>query len=227
MKTFPYLSGLAYECKARVSSPQNLSVLEEVRGEHEDGKKNYDVEVLNLFEQDQKVIPSFIDSFFPHVKGLHWTKSNLWRITANDLKQFPYLIYLDINNNKIVSLDSETFKYVPRLTNLNVHSNLIAHVGFDLLIKLKFLKIANFRYNPCIDKSSENLSYFTIEQLNDLLPKSCPPLPTSTTTKAPQITSTSPQTPSECSFDCIERVEALENQVAELQKQIKEIIANK
>lgn len=225
---FSYLNS-AYFCPATVifSEDGNPSLVE-IRGDHLAGYSNFQVEALDVQNQDLRWIPKDIGSFFPNIRVIQWINSNLWEISSADLWQFPNLMVLDLQKNKIVSLESSLFAFTPKILTMSFDSNLLYHVGEDLLTSLKFLKSVYIRNNPCINYYA--VSGSEIEYLIKNLHIRCPPLPpqasTTTTTRLPATTTvllSTTQTPNQCSAECLERIECLENKVAKHDQVIAEL----
>lgn len=175
-----YKAGDVYQCRAVVRHSGSGRILDDVIGDHlSDGKSNVDVEHLNLWNQDMNFIPFSIDKFFPAIKAISWYNSKLLTITADDLKQFPNLIFLGLWMNNLVTLDGDLFKFTPKLQLIDVDGNQIENVGENLLSNLKDLTVADFSLNVCIDAFA-----LTAEDIPDFIVKleaNCT-TPTDTTT---------------------------------------------
>lgn len=229
--TYTYV-GRTYDCKANVINTGNVKILDEVRGNHQSGKNNFDVEALNVQNQDLKYIPKGVAAFFPNIKVLIWFNSNLWELSTDDLRPFPFLMYLNVQTNKLVSLDADLFKFTPRLQFIMFSDNLLYHVGEEILSRTPFLTEARFQRNPCINDYETSRS--NIPRLNDKLPVNCPPLATESTT----LSSASTVPMSQCADGCLQLIASLsgqvlrladsymnhENRIVELEVQIKELI---
>lgn len=182
-----------YACDATVVLTDNYW-LEDARGTHFNGFSNADVKVLLVDNQRYLTrIPSGIDAFFPNIKLTRWADGDLRTFNADDLKQFPNLLRLMLQNNKIVSLDGDLFKHTPKLTLISFQENLIEHVGHDLLTGLRDLETADFRRNVCIDLNANSRQLFI--ELKHRLQIDCPPL--------------------ECSAECSMEIELLEEKLSE------------
>lgn len=66
-----------YECRPFVVASASGSVLENVTGSHRLYKSNVDVEFLYIKEQDLTYVPNNIETFFPNLKGIVYSYSNL------------------------------------------------------------------------------------------------------------------------------------------------------
>lgn len=163
-----------------------------------DEKSDSDVEFLLISSQVLNYIPKNLVQFFPNLKAIRWNHSKLLSIKAEDLKPLPNLVYFASWGNEISSLDSDVFKYTKKLRYLQMFSNQLEHVGHDLLTDLKDLQFVNFNSNPCIKVLASTSK--AINQLNELLPVSCPPL---------EVVETMPE-------ECAEFAEGFDSKVREL-----------
>lgn len=162
----------AYTCVAEVVSTANKLELEKIKGDHDEGKTNDDVVFLYIYNQKLEKIPNNLNKFFPNVKVLEWNNSNLKSLSAEDLKQYPELITFSSYYNDIVTLESDVFKYNPKLQWIYFHKSNIQHVGEGLLDGLDELTFVNFERNPCINTYGRTPEQ--IKQLNKNLPIKCP-----------------------------------------------------
>lgn len=207
----------AYQCRVTVVVSGNENILLNVTGKHVSGKGNFDVETINVMNQDQKYIPRPIASIFPNLRGLQWYKSNLWEITANDLQPFPYLMNLNLEQNKLMSLEADLFIFTPRLRVVNFNGNFLYHVGVDLLAitKLPFLTEARFQSNPCYN--DYELSQSRIAIMNEQLSRRCPPIVIETTTVVATSSSETTETES-CPYGCLQLISSTVNDVLLLEQ---------
>lgn len=143
-----------YKCAAVVTIAGNASVLFDVRGYHDPEKNNIDVDALEVRSQDLKRIPSRITNFFPNIRALLFYSTGLNSLTADDLKPYQNLQYLNAYQCNVMSLNSDVFKYTPRLLLLDFRYNSLYHVGFNTLGSLNYLTSAYFASNPCVDENA-------------------------------------------------------------------------
>lgn len=196
-----------------------------VKGDHLPGKNNLHVEAFDLQNQDLRQIPSEVGIFFPYLRILQWFNSNLWSLSATDLQQFPNLILLIVSKNKITTLDSDVFRFTPRLISINFENNLLFHVGENMLGNLRYLTKAYFRSNPCYNDFEVTAN--GIKQLNTKLPIACPPLPEESSTFSPTTVSlASSEAPEVCSAECLEVINLLEVRLVAVEKFIRELGEN-
>jgi hypothetical protein len=201
--------GSQYTCEPKVSYSGDNSTLTGLTGTHLIGKSNADVISLSVYSQLAEQIPKGIENFFPNLLTFNWSFAGLKKISAEDLKPFPNLMYLFLGGNNLVTLESDLFQYTLKLRRIYLFSNQLQHVGSNLLTNLNDLTFTYFHDNPCINDYA--FTYETVQQLNLKLPISCPPL---ASTPAPPS--------SVCSSECSELIQALEQNVtlkiSELQK---------
>lgn len=209
---YPYLGAL-YTCYVSGVIDRNSANLIEIRGEHKTGKSDIDVQGLHVNLAIQ-LFPKNFERVFPNLVGFKWW-AHVPSLTSEDLKPFTKLISLDLGYNRFVTLESDLFKYSPKLKFINFENNKLEHIGQNLLTELKELTFANFHTNPCINASAS--THEEIEILNDLLPIQCPPL-----NESPATTESTTTESTQCSPRCSLNDEAdkLTSQVNEQQEEI-------
>jgi hypothetical protein len=173
-----------YTCEATIVNTTNPRIIEDIRGDHMDGKVNQDVRGFLITSQTLNQIPENISDFFPEIQGFICVDANLLTLDSNDLKQFPNLTFFRVMENKIISLDQDVFIFNPNLHYIDFDTNLLENVGLNLLDHLQHLEEADFSNNSCISKNADRREL--VEELMLQLPILCPPLPEpSTTTEQP------------------------------------------
>lgn len=176
------------------------NILVNTTGKHLFGKSNFDVETLGLSNEDQKYIPKPIAAIFPNIRGIQWYNSNLWEISANDLQPFPYLMNLNLQSNKLMSLEADLFVFTPRLRYINFNNNFLYHIGVDILTNAPYLNEARFQNNPCFN--DYEVSPSRMPGLNEQLSRKCPPLIIETTTTLAS-SSAGTEAPQDCPYECM------------------------
>jgi hypothetical protein len=197
----------------------------EIRGTHKVGKSNSDVEGFYINNQPLNEIPNGLNNFFPNLNVFFVVNLNLSSISSNDL-QYPELLYFRALNSKLENIDGNLFENNPKLVYIDFELNQIKNVGNDLLTGLNDLEEIDFRNNPCINKRAMNPT--EIQELNRLLPISCPPLVTTTTAKTTPTTTISTTTDSNvCSSGCFDQIKLVEDKlmqrIIELERQMLEL----
>jgi protein-tyrosine-phosphatase len=181
------------------------------------GKSNVDVEGLFLMSQRLNEIPKNLGQFFPNLKSIDLTKAELLTLSAFHLEPFVDLIYFRAWANNLVSIPGDLFHHNTKLQYIDFDGNRLQHVGYNLLGELRSLQTVDFNYNPCINIVAT--TPLTISNLNQLLPISCPPLATTTTTKIiTETPTTTTQFPEQCSLRCTlgDEFDKLKSEVAKL-----------
>lgn len=190
-----------YTCEFTVIKSGSEVLLDGFKGVHRIGRSSSDVKALTVSNNKfLNQIPLEIDEIFPNIVFLEWFAGNLTTLFASDLKQFPKLKVLSVEENKLVSIAGDLFRHNGDLQFVYFGSNLLEHVERDLLTGLSELKQAVFTGNPCI-----NIEATTTEEIQDLnlqLPIKCPV----------SGLSTSPKT-GECTIACLSGVATLEEQL--------------
>lgn len=130
---------------------------------HLDGKRESNVEFLDFFQYNSGPrLPRSIEKFFPNLRGLQLSYGTLEEISFKDLR-YPKLEYLRLNNNKLRTLDSDVFKFLPRLAYLTLDTNKITNVG-NFLDSLNNLRMFFINDNPCTLR--EQRMWFVKERRN-------------------------------------------------------------
>lgn len=191
--------GNSYNCLSRGENTGNLTLADEVRGEHLSGKSNADVEVFN--EQGNKIqfIPSNLADFFPNINGMLIGAAPLLELTANDLKPFPNLLRFDSNYGEFSSIDGDLFQHTKMIQKIQINNARLQNVGENLLSGLNDLTNVEFRGDACINFFADTLE--KIEELKDLLLVQCPPLPGPTATVSTTTEDSADQCPLRCSLE--------------------------
>jgi hypothetical protein len=94
--------GYAYTCLGWISSFENPTIVDRIDGNHLPGRTKEEVEVLQIQSQRMTSIPKKITEFLPNVKQLHFSGSDISTVSAEDLQEFPELIFINFGDNKIV-----------------------------------------------------------------------------------------------------------------------------
>lgn len=177
-------------------------MLTEVTGVHQTGRTNFDVRMLMVHDQlHVNQFPENIYNFFPNLLGLEFFATKITSITAEDLRDFPNLQLLNIQQNSLSRLDGNLFSFTPRLQWIGFNDNVIENVGHNLLSGLNSLTSVFLSGNVCIDAVASTPT--GLAQLIRDLPVFCPPFNVS-----PSTTTVIPP-PGDCSMECLESVEAL------------------
>lgn len=161
-----------YSCSGTFVAYGDQSAVVSVNGDHMSGKSNANVEGLNIY--NEVGLPRNIAQFFPNLKALELKKVGLKTISAADLQPFPQLMHFEAWGNKLTSLDSDLFKFNPKVQFIGLNENLIANVGANFFSYLPAVKQIQLLDNVCI--SSFAWTEKTWAKLKAELPILCPPL---------------------------------------------------
>lgn len=205
--------GTLYTCHFNIVDSINPTEVTDVYGVHHSGKSSLDVEGLHV--QPETILSRFpqkIEEIFPNLSIISWVDGVLTSITADDLKPFPKLRFLDLYNNNIESLDGDLFQYTSEIQHVNFGHNLIKTVGDGLFDGLE-LKNAGFYLNPCISVIAETPA--AIQEFKSLLKKQCGPSSTISTSNES----------GKCSVRCSmnEETDQLKTEVSELRQRVEEL----
>lgn len=146
-----------------------------------------------------------INNFFPFLVHFAWLNGILSTLTINDLEQFQTVRQFNFLGNRLVSLDSDLFLHNPNLDMIGFGNNQISNVGIGLLDSVHDTTTAWFHGNPCIDMNALTVAAF--QELRRILPESCPPLETTTTTLSTTTDS------GQCPVECLELIETLKEEI--------------
>lgn len=218
----------AYSCNFRAENTGSSTVIEEVRGEHLDGKNNANVQVIYVISSNLQFIPSNLARFFPNLIIMALNDLPLLRVTAGDLKPFPNLQRFYSTSSLLTSINGDLFQHTKKLQRIRFEAGKLQDIGENLLSDLNDLSFVSFQGNECIDFVAETPQ--EIEELKEKLLVQCPPLENESTT----IISMTTVTDDQCSFRCSLyaevdelrlKVDEQNERLVELEKVVREINA--
>lgn len=192
--TLTPIVGTRYSCLAEVINSGSSS-LDNVTGIHDTGRSNDDVGFLLILDQNVPFVPEGIAEFFKNLDVLVIDSSSLMTISANDLRPFPGLLYLQLYDNQLASLDGDLFTHTPQLQAVFFSQNRIEHIGHDLVTNLNNLTTLFFTNNICINTFANTRAL--VISLAPFLSVLCPPLDVTTT----EATTTTEITSGQCLCD--------------------------
>lgn len=133
-------------------TPNTSSWFEQNKGK----EPNVMAEYVVFDKQANINIPEGIAGVFENIKSFIFNNGGLKRLFKHDLKQFPNIERFDFEDNKLETLESDTFGFNPSLQSLSLKGNQIrivsAAVGLD---KMKYFIRFNMAGNVCIDEDRE------------------------------------------------------------------------
>ena len=164
--------GMIYTCFVADVRNSSENRLKFVQGDHLSGKKNVDLSGFEVENIKIPSIPSNLGKFVTNLKALAWIQTDLDSIKADDLKQFPHLIFLEVTRNLLTSLDSDLFKHNPNIKMINFENNRLSNIGESILDGLNHLTTVNFKSNYCtIDHVAHKKS--EIKKIKKLIAENC------------------------------------------------------
>jgi len=128
---------------------------------HKSEKTNSDVECFKIHYLTTNYFPRGLESFFENIKAISIRNSYLKEIHQEDLKAFPKLVELFLNENLLEVLEERLFDFNPDLQRMSFEYNKIVRIEpkiFDHLSKLGYLLLSE---NICINKGA--IAYNSIE----------------------------------------------------------------
>lgn len=127
---------------------------------------------MTIEDQTVHYLPKRIEFFFPNLKFLRITNSELKQIKKEDLRGLKELVHVGFGNNKLQVIDGGLFEDNHKLQLIDFNHNKIKNVGEELLENLKELRDVNFGNNHCTSRS-----FYALEQFNEfkeILKSECP-----------------------------------------------------
>ena len=104
------------------------------------GRKFNDVRGFSMFKSEIYYFPLRIDKYFPDLTALWIKDSKLRKITAENLRGFPHITYLELSNNNLVILEANLFKFNTKLEEIHLQVNFISYIDSAAFNGLKNLK---------------------------------------------------------------------------------------
>lgn len=126
----------------------------------------YDLPFLGHFPED-------IENFFPNLIGLRIYKSGLKELSKENLRPYPQLKLLALDENEIEVLEKNLFEHTPSLQWIYFDANNIVHIAPKLLGSLSQLQWAYFSGNLCIDENA--IDSMQVHRLTLKMSAKCPP----------------------------------------------------
>lgn len=128
--------------------------------------------VEGFFLTSMKLIrfPLNLERYFPNLKAIHLSENRITHISNKDLISHGKLEYLNLEKNKITSLDSDLFDGLLNLKAIFFSDNNIMHIGHNIQYPTTDV---NLKHNTCIDDSYDYESIDRRLKLTAL--QKCPP----------------------------------------------------
>lgn len=168
--------GAVYACDARITkSGSSDDVVATVMGNHQSGHSHIDVKGLQVSGQRLENFPKQIERFFANLRAIYFSKTEIFKISSDDLQPFPLLVNLVMNGNQLVTLDGNLFEHTPNLQRIDFDDNKILHVGVGILNHLNSLQTVWFDRNVCISQHAISMSGSERESFKLALATHCKP----------------------------------------------------
>lgn len=136
-----------------VSNSLTLKENEEISFQNQTKPEKF--ELLRFIEKNFPTIPRRIDIYIPNLKALVVFKSNLTKITSEDLKNLKDLEFLNLNYNLIEVLENYLFKFNPKLSTILMKSNRIKFVHPTAFHGLNNVQTLDLQNNHCFNGNTE------------------------------------------------------------------------
>lgn len=141
-----------YTCIAQLlETSETNRTITEIRGTHQNGKTNDNVESLFVVDAKCPYLPLNVGKFFKNLKTMIVMKSQVKNLTNEDLKSFNKLEVFDISYNPIERLEKGFFDGSQTLKKISFYYCDLKFVDATALDSLVNLHEARFQYNRCVD----------------------------------------------------------------------------
>lgn len=201
--------GKVYQCEVATIDPGTKTEVEVIEGNHQQEKNNSNVGLFYISRINVQRIPRDLEIFFPNLEIFYIAYAGLQEITADDLK-YPNLKRFTSLNNKLRVLESDLFKFTPKLRFIHIFGSPLSYIGEGLFSNLPELVYADLRKNDCVDYVT--LSSFDVPELNEkILP--CYTRPTESSRKFTD----------DHIFKILSTLEALSNQIKQLEEKVEKL----
>ncbi|KAG5679646.1 hypothetical protein PVAND_009203 [Polypedilum vanderplanki] len=138
--------------------------IENVEGNHENGKTDDDVQIFYLRDANLNYFPRNLENVFKNLLLIGILNSNLIEITSEDLKPFPKLKYLRIWGNPIEVIREDLFIHNLAMEVIILYNNEINHIDPKAFSHLNKLRAVDLRHNVCkFDKDEANTKTEVLE----------------------------------------------------------------
>lgn len=97
-----------------------------------------------------QIFPSGLGERFTNVEVVRITSCSMRLLLKEDMENLVKLKYLDLVNNKIEKLESNTFENTLNLIEILLDNNRLQFIGAELLNLLKNIQLVRFGANVCI-----------------------------------------------------------------------------
>ncbi|XP_070497778.1 uncharacterized protein [Chironomus tepperi] len=120
--------GASYECILSINNPNGVE-FDQIEGSHLTGLSDADVELVNAYSGNSRIIPSVICRQFPNVYHLTIMGINVEELTPDAFADCRNLVDLFLVFNQITSIPANTFANSPRLEYIELSRNRISELN--------------------------------------------------------------------------------------------------
>jgi len=148
-----------YKCEVKKEleiTSKNSSLITGVNGLHKRKKGNDDVTVFSVKKYTVNYFPTGLKKIFKNLEGIAISLCGLKEIHQNDLKPFPKLGYLDLNDNDIEVIEAGIFEFNKNLKLVWLKRNKIHHIDLNVFEGLTQLTNLNLVGNNCTNLKGIN-----------------------------------------------------------------------
>lgn len=149
---FIFTYSKSYYCASNIEIKTDNYVITSTFGNHQKGKSNSDVTLLDFSDEDDKTreiyfIPSGIGDAFPSLSILYIQYCKLTRLARKGFKRMNNLNTISLTNNLIEHIDEDTFYEVPKLYSLRINGNKLKSIPYNMLVHSNRLQFFTFDGN--------------------------------------------------------------------------------
>jgi len=131
---------------------RNETVVDEISGTHKSGYNDDNVVAFQIAGGTAFYSPQGIEKYFKNLKAIAYESCQLKEIHQQNLKPFPKLLDLYLENNQIEVLEEGLFDFNPNLVYIYIMSNKIGHIHSKIFDNLKKVTHIYLNSNTCINK---------------------------------------------------------------------------
>lgn len=168
-----------YTCfitSAAITAP-NTKVNIRTNTNHEEEKRNLDVEAIKFEDTIVEYFPKGLNDIFPNVTALSIDNCGLKAISREDLEGLEDLTTFYLTSNKLKSIPSNLFSDMKKLSRISFYGNNLETVSSKLLRMMRYqnLTMVNFGNNTKIDDlyDPQRPSGITLVELMTKIEKQC------------------------------------------------------
>lgn len=145
--------GTLFTCdhKSTTRFEKSGTMIYRMNAENFENKTNDKVFAFNSFNGGFEKFPRNLNEIFPRLKAIRIFKGFLTEISQQELRKFPELEHLDLDENKIQVIEVDLFKFNTRIKIIWLGNNTLKSFEVESMKKLNHLKQIDARPN-CTSK---------------------------------------------------------------------------